>query len=70
MKDLVALFIPIGTLIWVSVILVYYRQNRKWPKDRYKGKMAWLQENIIEIFLFLMFVAIAVPEWGSLFLKK
>lgn len=51
-------------------MLVRYELKRRWPKDRYTGKLKWIQANIVEIFIFLMFVAIAVPNWGTLLFDK
>ena len=57
---------PLVALFWCTGLLVLYELRRKWPKDRYTGKLKWVQANIVELLIFLMFVAIAAPDWGSL----
>ena len=61
---------PLLALFYCVWMLVRYELKRRWPKDRYTGKLKWIQANIVEIFIFLMFVAIAVPNWGTLLFDK
>ena len=57
---------PLIALFYCVWMLVRYRLKRRFKKDSPKGRLQWLQENTVEIFIFLMFVAIAAPDWGSL----
>jgi len=55
---------PLIALLFSGGILVYYRLHRKFKRE-YKGKFAWIGDNMIEILIVLMFIAIAAPDWGK-----
>ena len=63
---LINLLGPLLALLWCSHLLVKYRLNRKFKKEAPAGPFQGIRENFVEVLLFLMFVAIAAPDWGSL----
>ncbi len=70
LAQLVSVLGPLLALFYCVWMLVRYRLKRKFKKDAPKGRFQWLSENTVEIFIFLMFVAVAVPNWGTLLFDK
>ncbi len=62
----------VNSLIFVfsARLLVRYRLERKFSKERKKGLWSFLEFNIVEISIVIMFIAIVVPDWASLILLR
>ncbi len=67
---LVNIITPLIALFFCGGMMAWYRINRKFSKDRVTTKLGWFDHSIIEIFLMIMFLALAAPNWGSLLLNK
>ena len=55
---------PLTTLVGLG-LLVYYRSNRKFKRDKFKGFLEFLDSNIVE----LIFGAAIVPNFISTIVK-
>ena len=65
LPSLIDAFTPLAGMLVIAPLLVWYAVHKKYRKDRAKGKLAFLDANRVELILFLMFVAIAAPDWGQ-----
>lgn len=70
-------WIPLITLgvhslifVFSARLLVHYRLERKFSKERKKGFWNFLEFNIVEVAIVIMFSAIVVPDWASLILLR
>ena len=62
---------PLIAMIFCGLVISWYKLHKPRPppaERRSPSKWRILGDNIVEIMIFLMFIAIAVPDWGGLFL--
>lgn len=67
---LITLVVNLTALIVCAKILVRYRLERKFSKERKKGFYNFLEFNIVELSIVVMFIAIFAPDWASLILLR
>lgn len=58
--------IPFASLMFCGGLLVYYRLKKKHKKDRLKSWWEFIEADIVEIGILLMFVALYAPNWLAL----
>lgn len=59
-------FVPFASLLFCAALLVYYRLNKKFKKERAKNWREFAEANIVEIIIAVMYIALAAPDWGAL----
>ena len=66
---LISILQPYLVLAFVGILLVIYRLRKKFKQERQGTWKGVVDANMVEIILFLMFIALAAPDWGELLLE-
>jgi len=56
---LISLLVPPGQTLGGVALLVWYRQRKRFPKERVKGLFAFLDANMVELII----GAAILPDW-------
>ena len=65
-RDIVGIVAPMVFTLLALWLLVYYRKNRKFPKDRVKTWKGMIESNVIE----LIFGAVLIPDIAGMILAQ